>query len=41
MIRDADLAVDQLQQTIIMSYHKNCPAKTTRLPRKDFGGTES
>jgi hypothetical protein len=33
IIRDKDLAVDQLQQAIIMSCH-NCIAKTTHSPRK-------
>jgi hypothetical protein len=32
MIRDKDLAVDQLHQAI-MSYHNNCPAKITHSPR--------
>jgi hypothetical protein len=34
MIRDTDLAADQLQQAIILSYHNNFPAKTTRSTRK-------
>jgi hypothetical protein len=33
MIRDTDLAADQLQE-VIMSYHNNCPDKTTCSPRK-------
>jgi hypothetical protein len=33
MIRDLDLAADQLQRAIILSYHNNCQAKTTRSPR--------
>jgi hypothetical protein len=33
MIRDIDLAVDQLQQAIILSVHNNCQAKTTCSPR--------
>jgi hypothetical protein len=33
MIRDTDLAVDQLQRAIILSYHNNCQAKTTHSPR--------
>jgi hypothetical protein len=31
---DIVLAVDQLQHTIIMLCHNNCPAKTTRSLRK-------
>jgi hypothetical protein len=31
-IRDVDLAADQLQQVIFMSYCNNCPAKITRSP---------
>jgi hypothetical protein len=34
MIRDTDLAADQLQQAIISFYHNNFPAKTTHSPRK-------
>jgi hypothetical protein len=33
MIRDIDLAADQLQRAIILSYHNKCQAKTTRSPR--------
>jgi hypothetical protein len=33
MIRDIDLAADQMQRAIILSYHNNCQAKTTRSPR--------
>jgi hypothetical protein len=33
MIREKDLAVDQLQQTT-MSYQNNCPIKATHSPRK-------
>jgi hypothetical protein len=34
MIRDTDLAADQLQQGIILSYQNKCPARTTHSPRK-------
>jgi hypothetical protein len=33
MTRDINLAVDQLQRAIILSYHNNCQAKTTHSPR--------
>jgi hypothetical protein len=33
MIRDTDLAADQLQQAIILSYWNNCPTKTILSPR--------
>jgi hypothetical protein len=32
MLRDIDLAVDQLQQITISSYHNKCPGKTTHSP---------
>jgi hypothetical protein len=31
-MKDIDGSVDQLQRAIISSYHRNCPAKTTRPP---------
>jgi hypothetical protein len=33
MIRETELAVDQVQQAIILSYQNNCPAKTIHSPR--------
>jgi hypothetical protein len=33
-MRDTDLSVDKLQQAIVVSYYQNCPAKTTRSPRR-------
>jgi hypothetical protein len=32
-VRDAELAVDMLQQTILSSYHQNCPAKVALSAR--------
>jgi hypothetical protein len=34
MIQNIDLAADQLNQAIILSYHSSCPARTTHSPRK-------
>jgi hypothetical protein len=36
-IRDIDWSVDQMQRAIVMSYYQNCPAKTTRSPRRVTG----
>jgi hypothetical protein len=32
-IKAIDRSVDQLQRVIVSSFHRNCPAKTTRSPR--------
>jgi hypothetical protein len=33
LVRDAELAVDMLQQAILSSYQQNCPARLALLPR--------
>jgi hypothetical protein len=33
-VRDVELAVDLVQQAILSSYHKNCPARMALSPRK-------
>ena len=33
-VRDVELAVDLVQQAILSSYHKNCPARMGLSPRK-------
>jgi hypothetical protein len=32
-VKDAELAVDMLQQVILSSYHQNCPARVALSPR--------
>jgi hypothetical protein len=33
-MRDSERSVDKLQRAIVVSYYLNCPAKTTRSPRR-------
>jgi hypothetical protein len=37
MMQDRDLAGDQLQEAIFLSYHQHCWAKTTSSARQEIG----